>query len=398
MATLWSFNTPARFWRCQPDPGEEAWQAAARRAMAALDLPVAPGDVEELLAITLGEGLFGPHHFRLSPARSVYYEVKPLLPRAVIDLLKQASARFARGGFPLGWPVEDRYVRFQWEIMRRLLEVTGQPDLAFWHFWPEGRRFAFVLTHDIESAEGQARVRAVADLEESLGFRSVFNFVPESYPLDGNLMQELRERGFEIGVHGLRHDGKLFRSQAVFERRAARINGYLREFGAVGFRAELTHRHPHWMQALEVEYDLSFFDTDPFEPIPGGVMSIWPFTVGRFVELPYTLVQDCTLTHVLGETTPRVWQDKVDFIARHHGMALLIAHPDYARDETTWRVYVDFLRSMKAQSDVCWHALPRDVARWWRSRGEASAGSEPPGAVMAHVRLVGDRIACEVEK
>ena len=31
------------------------------------------------------------------------------------------------------------------------------------------------------------------------------------------------------------------------------------------------------MQALEIEYDLSFFDTDPCEPIPGGTMSIWPF-------------------------------------------------------------------------------------------------------------------------
>ena len=45
------------------------------------------------------------------------------------------------------------------------------------------------------------------------------------------------------------------------------------------------------MRHLEIEYDLSFFDTDPFEPIPGGTMSIWPFFIGHFVELPYTLAR-----------------------------------------------------------------------------------------------------------
>ena len=77
------------------------------------------------------------------------------------------------------------------------------------------------------------------------------------------------------------------------------------EFGAVGFRAPLTIRNPEWMQALNIEYDLSFFDTDPFEPIPGGTMSIWPFFTGHFVELPYTLVQDYTLVSVLGEDYPK---------------------------------------------------------------------------------------------
>ena len=78
-------------------------------------------------------------------------------------------------------------------------------------------------------------------------------------------------------------------------------------------------RNPEWMQALEIEYDLSFFDADPYEPMPGGTMSIWPFILGRFVELPYTLIQDHTLTAVLGETTPRLWLEKVDFIERYRG-------------------------------------------------------------------------------
>ena len=202
-----------------------------------------------------------------------------------------------------------------------------------------------------------------------MGFRSSFNFVPERYPIDQSLIAELKERGFEVGIHGLKHDGKLFSSRNEFERRAKLINKYLKAFGAVGFRTPLTHRNPEWMQALEIEYDLSFFDTDPFEPTPGGTMSVWPFFIGHFVELPYTLVQDYTLTSVLGETSPRLWLEKVDFIKEFHGMALLNSHPDYLKDSKTFRIYVEFLETMKKNREY-WHALPRDVARWWKSRAE----------------------------
>jgi len=61
-------------------------------------------------------------------------------------------------------------------------------------------------------------------LEIEMGFRSAFNFIPEgSYRLPVTLRQELVDNGFEIGVHDLRHDGRLFRSATGFQARAARI-------------------------------------------------------------------------------------------------------------------------------------------------------------------------------
>jgi hypothetical protein len=167
----------------------------------------------------------------------------------------------------------------------------------------------------------------------------------------------------------------------------------LEAFGAVGFRAPLTHRHPEWMQALDIEYDLSFFDTDPYEPIPGGAMSIWPYFIGRFVELPYTLVQDYTLTEVLGEKTPRIWLQKVDFIKRYYGMVLALTHPDYLVDMVSWNVYTEFLHAMKQQEE-CWHALPRDVARWWRARSCTAVDTSLPGAVRGEVRLDAKGVIC----
>jgi hypothetical protein len=158
-------------------------------------------------------------------------------------------------------------------------------------------------------------------LEMDLGFRSSFNFVPEgSYRVPAELREELTESGFEIGIHDLKHDGHLFASHRGFKRRAVRINGYARKWGATGFRSGFMLRNLDWLHDLDVHTCLTF-DTDPFEPHRTG-STIFPFWVPRsnngsvshqgatnnasskgYVELPYTLPQDSTLFLVLRETT-----------------------------------------------------------------------------------------------
>jgi peptidoglycan/xylan/chitin deacetylase (PgdA/CDA1 family) len=388
MKDLYRRNTPASFWKLlmEPAPSQADWEHAVTAAASELPETATAGgtDSESLLFSTLGEGQFGADHFRLSAPKRVYYAVKPLLPRVVSRLMRQLYRGSAERGFPLGWPIEVRYARYQWAIVCHLLRQLNRQSVRYIDFWPGGQPYAFVLTHDVETGAGQANVRAVADLDAAYGFRSSFNFVPERYPLDRRLIEELRERGFEIGVHGLKHDGKDFRSQAEFLRRAARINEHLRTLHAVGFRAPLTHRQPSWMQSLNIEYDLSFFDTDRYEPMPGGSMSLWPYTIGRFVELPYTLVQDYTLTAVLKQTTPALWLEKVDVIKRYSGMALVNVHPDYLRQPRVEQLYEDFLRTMRRRADF-WHGLPREVARWWRARGAAADISELDGAVAGTI-------------
>jgi len=394
MTNLWSENTPQQFWLCEPDPHDHIWTAAIQAALPGLSLPNQELAMEDIFQSILGEGQFGPNLWSLSKTKRLYYELKPSLPKFTINIIKKFNAQLSKKSLLLDWPIEKRFGQFQWEISRQLLRITQQTTIKFRSFWPEGSKYAFVLTHDIETGDGQAYVRQVADLEEQLGFRSSFNFVPERYKLDVVLMQELRERGFEIGVHGLKHDGKLYNSKQRFMARSERINRYLKEFGAVGFRSPLMMRNPEWMQALDVEYDLSFFDTDPYEPMPGGCMSIWPFLIGRFVELPYTLVQDSTLAFVLGEKSPRIWLEKVDFIEQYHGMALLNSHPDYLRKPEIWRIYVDFLETMKKKNNY-WHALPKEVARWWRKRLESPPGQETPEMRIGTVVLNEHKIRIE---
>jgi hypothetical protein len=376
MNNLWQSNTPQQFWSLEEPLPDDVWHEAITQALPILALQVSADDVPGLLETTLGEGQFGEDHWELGLAKRAYYLLKPILPRTLTRRLRQA---YTVKDFALSWPIEDRYVRFLWEVMRQVLRLSGKSELRFRQFWPDQNQFAFTITHDIETHAGQGHVRAVADLEEQHGFRS------ERYPIDQALMSELRERGFEVGLHGLYHDGKLFSSKATFMRRAKRINQHLAAYHASGFRAPLTHRHPQWMQELKIEYDLSFFDTDPHEPIPGGTMSIWPFTLGHFIELPYTLLQDYTLVNVLQESSPKVWLDKVAFLKQYNGLALVNVHPDYLLAKNSWDIYTEFLGSMQQMRSQFWHDLPCNIARWWKQRSQADTAAE-----FTTARLVDD--------
>jgi peptidoglycan/xylan/chitin deacetylase (PgdA/CDA1 family) len=287
--------------------------------------------------------------------------------RSLIPLpLRQLLQRYRKVEASPRWYVPDDFAAALAEHI-----ATLDDGVAIIHPWPDGAAFSFVLTHDVETAEGMRRIPQIADMEEQMGFRSSWNIVPYKYPVDRGLLRELTDRGFEIGVHGFNHDGKLFSSRAVFERRVSAINAALRSFGAVGFRAPMVHRNLEWMQSLEVEYDASCFDVDPFQAMPGGVGSVWPFMAGRFVELPYTLPQDHTLFIALNEPSGRIWQEKLDYVARLHGMALVITHPDYLDPGARFDAYRRLLERANEMNGM-WHALPRHVAAWWRERDQSS--------------------------
>ncbi|MBL8062687.1 MAG: hypothetical protein JNK32_06685 [Anaerolineales bacterium] len=389
MATsLWTSNSPQSFWQCCPDLPAEIWDRAVQQALWTLGAPNEITRLDEILEYCLGEGRFGNDRYTIGASGGLYYLLKPLLPFSLKNKLRWFYNSFKNKTFPLGWPVELRYAKFQWEVLRQVMLLSGQQEIAFRYFWPEGRRFSFVLTHDIEAAKGQSLVPVLADMEEELGFRSMFNFVPELYPLDWGLIRDLQKRGFEVGVHGLHHDSKLFDTHEHFSQRVGRINQYMHAFHAQGFRSPLTMRNPEWMQMLEMEYDLSFFDTDPYEPMPGGVMSLWPFSIGRFMELPYTLPQDSTLFNILGETSPKIWLEKIRSIREYYGMVLMIVHPDYSAEGKNRDIYKNFLLEMKESAEY-WHALPKDVAPWWKKRMQGISDAD---SYMAHARLNGSTI------
>lgn len=301
----------------------------------------------------------------------IFYLIKPIVPRSIQIFLRRILTRLKRSRFSDIWPIDNR---------------SEEPPIE-WKGWPNQKRFALVLTHDVESNQGHEKCEKLMRLEQELGFRSSFNFVPERYFVSSRLRYKLTANGFEVGVHGLNHDGKLYASEKIFNQRSERINHYLKEWDAVGFRSPAMHHNFEWIHQLNIEYDASTFDTDPFEPQPDGVGTIFPFFVdGKpnrkgYVELPYTLPQDYTLFILMKEKNIDIWKKKLDWIAQKGGMALINTHPDYMnfingkfqQEEYPVQYYENFLKYIKSEyNGHYWNVLSKDLSQFWREKAKTS--------------------------
>ncbi len=329
----------------------------------------------------------------------LYYHAKPFLPWGFRMAIRRLFAFRKRQRYQATWPIDP----------------SSSLSPSDWSGWPDDKSFAFLLSHDVETQIGYDKIGPLVDLEESLGFRSVVNFIPEGqYRISDQLIKDLKARGFEVGVHGLHHDGKLYNSLVRFNLRSKKINKYLKDWGATGFRSPLMHHNLNWLHALNIAYDASTFDTDPFEPQPDGVKTIFPFWVpkhpeigsqrpevgeqkpeGRpqtsehrtqessstlppsldgYVEIPYTLPQDSTLYLLLKEKTNKIWKEKTAWLSQNGGMAFMNVHPDYIDfnengSPSTYPVslYKEYLEHVKAAyGGQYWHATPGEVASRFR--------------------------------
>lgn len=292
-----------------------------------------------------------------------FYDVKPFFPRKLQLFFRRKLIRNRLRHCADRWPIDP---------------VAAKVP-ADWKGWPDNKKFAVVLTHDVDTKKGYDNCTSLMKLDQDMGFRAAFNFVPErDYSLSPRMRQQLEKNGFEIGVHDLKHNGKLFKSADQFTRGAEKINSYLKEWNCKGFRAGAMHCNLDWIHQLHIEYDASTFDTDPFEPRPESRRTIFPIWVepnalgNGFVELPYTLPQDFTLFVMMQERNITIWKKKLDWIVEQGGMALILTHPDYMSfgegvgpEEYPAQFYQELLNYIKCKYDgMYWHALPRDVSRF----------------------------------
>jgi hypothetical protein len=308
-------------------------------------------------------------HWRRALVRA-YYHVRPAIPRAAQIWLRRRLARLqARARFP-AWPVETALHDLHELLLSLVAHVAGEavPTIAP---WPSGFEWALVLTHDVETEAGYGRIQPICDLEERLGYRSSWNLVPRRYPVADELVRRLTQSGFEVGVHGLYHDGRDLESRELLEERLPSIREWADRWAARGFRAPATHRNWAWMPLLGFDYDSSYPDTDPFEPQPGGCCSWLPYCNGELVELPITLPQDHTLFVILGHADASAWFEKADFLRERGGMALLITHPDYFHHRPIRDSYRALLERYAAD-ETAWKPLPREVSAWWRRRASSA--------------------------
>jgi hypothetical protein len=341
--------------------------------------------------------------------RGIYYATRNLMPNGMRKHLQRFYFR-RRTAMPVpAWPV-DRTVENIFEHLLSLhIKSRKVSRVPFIWFWPEGIPAAAIMTHDVETSTGVDFCSRLMDMDDSFGIKSSFQIVPERrYSVRESFLQNIRQRGFEINVHDLNHDGHLFADREQFLDRAGRINEYGRQFLSRGFRAAAMYRNVDWYDALDFDYDMSIPNVAQMEPQDGGCCTVLPFFIGNILELPMTAAQDYSLFAILNDYSIRLWKQQISMIQEKHGLISFCIHPDYLIDDAAQRVYaklLGLLSELRSHGSI-WVALPSEMDRWWRLRSKMNLidaggklrieGEGSERARIAYAVLVDDKLTYQL--
>jgi hypothetical protein len=304
-------------------------------------------------------------------ARRLYYSLRPFMGVGVRKHLQRAHlSGWKRIAFPR-WPVDLTVDTLMESAMTLALKAPGESRIPFIWFWPDGASACGMMTHDVEGQAGLDFCHELMDIDDSYAIKSAFQLIPEGREEAWRrTAARLRQRGFEVNLHDLSHDGQLFADKHAFQRHASRINEYAREFGCDGFRSGAMYREQGWFGAFEFSYDMSVPNAAHLEPQRGGCCTVMPYFVGNILELPLTTAQDYTLFFILSDYSMALWKEQMRLIRQRHGLVSVITHPDYLVGRRERELYVELLRHLAdlRERDGLWVALPGEINSWWRNR------------------------------
>lgn len=343
--------------------------------------------------------------------RRLYYLLRPLTNLTMRKHIQKFRARnWGKKSFP-NWPVDTTVEDICETLLMLSMKAKGVQRVPFVWFWPDGAGGCLTMTHDVDTESGRNRCAELMNVDDSFGIKAAFGIVPEErYEVAPSLLELMRSRGFDVAIHDLNHDGRLFDNKKEFLRRAKIINGYGREYGAKGFRAAILYRKPEWYEALEFAFDMSVPNVAHLDPQHGGCCTVMPYFIGNILEIPVTTVQDYMLFHILDEGSIDLWKTQIDLILRKNGLLSFLVHPDYVMERATLPVYkclLDYLRELR-EKRLVWCALPTDIDSWWRARSKMFVvkdgdswrieGDHDKRAVLAYANNVDGKLVYELAK
>jgi peptidoglycan/xylan/chitin deacetylase (PgdA/CDA1 family) len=286
-----------------------------------------------------------------------------------------------RAGPPTG---KKRRRTFPVDDLADQLDPSTTQKQAFWQ-----KDFGVVMTHDVDTKRGyEYGLQRFVEIEKELDITSTFNLVPESleYSLEKEVVHSLLSEGFDVGMHGLHHDGKFaYLTPQQQKERIEKTSLLAKDFGItnLGYRSPYLHRTRHMMRFLDeagFAWDSSLPDTD--ETTSGyadtGCRSIFPFYPlwhdgttwqrSRVVELPVSMPQDWTLLYcyrLSEEAMLKVWREKLDYIKSKKGLAVFITHPDpedlgHPSRHKTYRALIAMIK----ESDPEWFTSSSLALKW----------------------------------
>ena len=338
-------------------------------------------DPEEAIRLIEREGYF--------TKKRPFYTCFPFNIQKVPPVFRQTASRFLkRGNKKRGGALFPAYPKdFSVELLTNLLaravgKITGgglEPSP-----WPEGKKYAFILTHDVDSdwLYKENNLQLFLDVENSFGIRAAWYFVANLYHHDFAKIDRLAGDGHEIGLHGDNHDHKIaFLSDGAIEKRLAGCRGFIDRYKVAGFRSPHYLRTPRLYEALKryVRYDTSMHDsynpTTPVEMVREGCSAIHPFALsdgpGGLLELPITIPEDYEL-YDPARGTASVLETQLAQIAeikRRGGLATLVIHPEphFSSRKPCFEAFREVLRAVAGDKD-CWLCRPDELCAYWTGK------------------------------
>jgi len=391
-----------------PSPGLYDAQGDVKISDSHVGLPFDPNTIIDNLRLeryAVDHNLNGTQPMPRKALRFAYYSLRPLFPVEVRRHIQRVYLRgWDRRAFPQ-WPVDSSVENILERCLAAAMNSRGLTEVPFIWFWPEGKSGCALMTHDVETTLGRDFCSKLMDINDEYGIKASFQVVPEKrYEVPESYLSSMRDRGFEIAVQDLNHDGHLYSKRDEFKRRAALIRKYSKQYGSTGFRAAILYRNLDWLPELDFSYDMSVPNVAHLDPQSGGCCTLFPYFIGKTLEIPVTTTQDYSLFHIIGDYTLDLWKKQAALILGKHGLMNFIIHPDYIVDEKPQRTYREllaYLSELRAERNV-WIPLPHEVDEWWRARGEMQlveergtlrvVGTGSERARIAYARLENGRL------
>jgi len=296
------------------------------------------------------------------------YQIVPGEIRRFIKKLTVIAARkrFKLSSFP-SWPIEASV-----ETMRHIL-LQGRPYIS----WPQGKKFAVILSHDIDTHEGFANVNKFIAIEKKYGLISSWFVVGSLFASHVPELKALKGQDLEIGCHGYLHDNKLV-ALTLSKMKESLLNcgDMIKELGVRGFRSPSLFRSRELFEALEgvFSYDTSVPDTEVFlQYAPhSGCCTVFPYRAqGALLEVPITMPLDSTLL-ALGLSIDEmfeIWKNKISWIKKVGGIAHFLNHAEsyYSGNPKMLGLY-ERLADFISHDRDCWVTKACDAAEWWSAK------------------------------
>jgi len=242
-------------------------------------------------------------------------------------------------------------------------------DMSGCHSPFSGQVAPVILSHDLDTLEGlQNAVHLFLPIEEDVGAVSVNFIVPFGWDIDMTLVEELKGRGHEMGIHGYDHSNlTAYCSGETLHERIKRGKCEFADHTVMGYRAPSLVRTRILLAGLSnfYRYDSSVPTSGGPFPVPNnGCATARPFRIEGIWELPLTMPRDGSLLF-LGYSPEKIlsiWKKCALEIALSGGLIFLLTHCEkrFSGRSDMLDIYERFLHFLN-ESDAFYWSTPARV-------------------------------------